>query len=95
MVTSHTFLFIELVHTIYIHHKQQSNKEEHIMQQYTEAELSNKIHTFLARKSLKFPEIETVASSSRRKIIVRDRRSSNVFTALENLNSLWAQRIHS
>ena len=64
------------------------------MKQYTEAELTNKIHSFLAKKSQKFPELETMELNAKRRIIVRDRRSSNIFTALENLNSLWAQRIH-
>ena len=65
------------------------------MQQYTEDELTNKIHTFLAKKSQKYPEIATNPLSPVRKIVVRDRRSSNIFTALENLNNFWAQRIHS
>jgi hypothetical protein len=65
------------------------------MKQYTEAELTNKIHTFLAQKSQKFPELDSEVLTPARKIIVRDQRSSNIFTALENLNTFWAQRIHS
>jgi hypothetical protein len=65
------------------------------MKQYTEAELTNKIHTFLANSSQKFPELENYDLKQRQKIVMRDRRTSNVFTALSNLNSLWAQRIHS
>ena len=65
------------------------------MQQYTENELTNKIHTFLAKKSQKYPEIDTTPLSPVRKIVVRDRHSSNIFTALENFNTFWAQRIHS
>jgi len=65
------------------------------MKQYTEAELTNKIHTFLAQKSQKFPELDNVKLSPVRKIVVRDRHSSNIFTALESMNTFWAQRIHS
>ena len=65
------------------------------MNQYTEAELTNKIHSFLAKKSQKFPELDNAALTPVRKIVVRDRKTSNIFTALENLNTLWAQRIHS
>jgi len=65
------------------------------MKQYTEAELTNKIHTFLARKSQKFPELDSETLKPVRKIVVRDQRGSNIFTALESLNSFWAQRIHS
>jgi hypothetical protein len=65
------------------------------MKQYTEAELTNKIQTFLTKKSQKFPEIDTLAITPVRKIIVRDQHSSNIFTALESMNTFWAQRIHS
>jgi hypothetical protein len=65
------------------------------MNQYTEAELTNKIHTFMARKTERFPELESLQVKPVRKIVVRDQRSSNIFTALENLNTFWAQRIHS
>jgi len=65
------------------------------MKQYTEAELTNKINSFLAKKSQKFPELDKLEITSARKIVVRDRHSSNIFTALENLNTFWAQRIHS
>jgi hypothetical protein len=70
-------------------------KRDNIMNQYTEAELTNKIHTFLAKKSQKFPELDSLELKPVRKIVVRDQRSSNIFTALENMSSLWAQRIHS
>jgi hypothetical protein len=65
------------------------------MKQYTEVELTNKIHTFIAKKSQKFPELNNFELTPIRKIIVLDRHSSNIFTALENLNTFWAQRIHS
>lgn len=64
------------------------------MKQYTEAELTNKIHTFLEKKSKKFPDYDTFALKPARKIIVRDHYSSNIFTALESLNTFWAQRVH-
>ena len=70
-------------------------KGGHFMKQYTEAELTNRIHTFLARKSQKFPELDSLALTPVRKIAVRDQKTSNIFTALENLNTFWAQRIHS
>jgi len=65
------------------------------MNQYTETELTNKIHTFLGKKFQKYPELDTYKLEPVRKITVRSHRDSNFFTALENLNSLWAQRIHS
>ena len=65
------------------------------MHQYNETELTNKIHVFLAKKSQKFPEIFMLDIKPTRKITVRDRSESSIFTFLEDLNSLWAQRIHS
>ncbi|MDB5162457.1 MAG: hypothetical protein JWN28_64 [Candidatus Saccharibacteria bacterium] len=65
------------------------------MNQYTEAELTNKIHTFMARKSERFPDLDRFEVKPVRKIVVKDQRSSNIFTALESLNTFWAQRIHS
>ncbi|MES2630666.1 MAG: hypothetical protein V4611_01795 [Patescibacteria group bacterium] len=65
------------------------------MNQYTETELTNKIHTFLGKKFQKYPELDTYELKPVHKITVRSHRDSNFFAALENLNSLWAQRIHS
>jgi hypothetical protein len=65
------------------------------MNQYTGDELTNKIHTFMARKTEKFPELNNFKQKPVRRIALRDRRTSNIFTALENLNTLWGQRIHS
>jgi len=65
------------------------------MKQYTETELSNKIHTFLGKKLQKYPELSTYNLESASKSTVKTHRSSNFFATLENLNSLWAQRIHS
>lgn len=65
------------------------------MKQYTETELTDKIQTFLTKKYQKFPEIDTLEMAPVRKIIVRDRRTSNIYTALESMNTFWAKRIHS
>jgi hypothetical protein len=65
------------------------------MDQYTETELTNKIHTFLAKKLQKFPELDSYELQPVQKITVRNHRPSNFFTTLENLNTFWAQQIHS
>ncbi len=65
------------------------------MNQYAGAELADKIRAFKEKKAQKFPELDLLELKPVRKIVVRDQRSSNIFTALESLNNLWAQRIHS
>lgn len=65
------------------------------MDQYTETELTNKIHTFLGERFEKFPELRSNKFNPAHKARVKDYRESNIFTALENLNNLWARRVHS
>lgn len=63
------------------------------MEQLSEAELTNRINSFLARKMEQYPELQ----KTRRRGVKKpyDSRDTCTPTFLEKLNDLWIQRVHA
>lgn len=63
------------------------------MNQISEAELTNRINTFMARKMEQFPELE----KKRRHVskVSQSRYDIQNPTFLEKMNEFWAQRVHA
>ena len=60
------------------------------MYKYTEDELTDKIQTFLDKKSQKFPELNRVKPSPERDIPARFRRLPHLTLSFETHKTLWA-----
>ena len=65
------------------------------MDKYNNDELDSKIHTFLDKKSEKYPELDPASEKVVTQIPVKDENEVSVFSFLESLNSFWARRVHS
>lgn len=65
------------------------------MHTYTNDELTRKIHTFLHKKSQKYPEIGNVQRPRAQKIHVREAHKAAIVSIFDTLNNLWAQRLRS
>lgn len=64
------------------------------MYTYENDELTHKIHTFLNKKSQRFPQI-TIKRPLVRKIRVHEESKVAIVSLFETLNTQWLQRLRS